>query len=347
MNQQPPFISKFLLSPSFRKWRYLLLVVFFIIVSVNQALAGYMELIPSIGNDIYWIAALTVFVYMVMVFRFSKIGTRFLLSGKYLKFVVCIVFYAILFITVSNVVFCLYIPDYSIFLRAIMVDNISSFGVYVLCISGVAIPLFLRNWIVAEQQIKELELKKASSQVEQFKEQINPPSFFKVLTKSRSIVKTEPDKASAMLMRLSQLLRYQLYDCNRQEVLLTAEISFLKNFLELEKLHSPEFDYRLEMEGKVNGIFILPSVLLPFVQSGVNVFHSKGGLCFLDIRLINTPQEIDITLMISGGNKRVLLQKELLKVRERLNMLYKDQYQLVVGRRTDTGNTEVTLTLKK
>lgn len=341
------FIYKFLITPQLRVWRYLTLIVFFTVISLNQAFVGYMELIPQIGNDIYLIVAITVLVYLVSVFNFSRIASKYLLSGKYLWFLACIIVCAILFVGVSNTVYYLYMPDYDLFSEFVVVDNLSAFSVYLLCISGVVIPIFLKKWVISNQHLNQLKIKQESSQVEQFKEQINPPSFFKILGKSRDFVKTEPDRASAMLMKLGQLLRYQLYDCNREQVLLSAEISFLRNFLELEKLCSSKFDYSIEIEDNINGIFVYPSVILPYVQSVINTLDSERASHSINIQLSKTEEVICIVLATSDISNNISLQKELTKVRERLETLYKDCYKLTLVGSSSSEVTEISLQLKK
>ncbi|MFV0332413.1 MAG: hypothetical protein ACK5M3_12010 [Dysgonomonas sp.] len=200
MDEQP-LMYKFLLAPQFRIWRYLALVVFFTIVSLNQALAGYKDIIPLMGNNIYWIVAGTIFFYLVTVFIIKKIVLKHLLSGKYLLFVFYIILCATLFTAASNIIYNSYITDYNFFSKITIIDNLSAFTIYVLAILGVVIPAFLRNWMISNQHLNQLKIKQASSQIEQFKEQINPPSFFKILRRSKDFVKTEPDKASAMLIK--------------------------------------------------------------------------------------------------------------------------------------------------
>lgn len=329
MDQQS-FIYRFLLAPQLRIWRYVTLIIFFTIVTLNQALVGYNDFMPLMGNNLYWILAITILVYVVTVYLISKLVFKYLLSGKYIQFVSYIIACALLFIAIPNLVFYLYIGDYDFFSASTLIDNLSEFIIYVLCISGVIIPVFLKHWMLSNQHLNQLKVRQATSQIEQFKEQINPPSFFKILNSSKVFVKTEPNKASAMLMKLSQLLRYQLYDCNREQVLLTAEISFLKNFLELEKLHSSDLNYTIFTEGDIIGIFVSPSVLLPYVQSVINTFKGGGESYVLDISLTNVGEAIFVTLGVSGTCDEILLQRELLKVRERLNTLYQNRYELII-----------------
>ena len=87
------------------------------------------------------------------------------------------------------------------------------------------------------------------SEVEQLKEQVSPELLFKTLHHSGELTLSEPEKASKMLMKLSQLLRYQLYDCSRTKVLLSSEINFLNNYLTLEQNSQAQFNYELLADG--------------------------------------------------------------------------------------------------
>lgn len=346
MNQQS-FICHFLLAPQFRIWRYLALVFFFVIVSLNQAFVGYKDIIPLIGNKVYWIVAGTTAVYIVSVYLVLKIIERCLTSSKYMLFVCSILLLAAFYTAIASSVLVLYEEEYVFFSESAIIDNLSAFVVYILCISGVIIPVFLRNWILSNQQLSELKVKQQLSQVEQLKAQINPASFFKILNKSGTLVKPEPDKASVMLMRLSQLLRYQLYDCNRAAVFLSSEISFLHNFLELEKLYSSTFNYTISTNGNINGLSIPPSILLPYIQGVINALDREEDCREMDILVHHSQATICVSLTAWGVASGTLLQKELLTVRERLNTLYKNHYELNVTRGKPTGETEVTLLLHK
>ena len=73
--------------------------------------------------------------------------------------------------------------------------------------------LLLKEWMIENQRVSQME--NVLSEVEQLKEQVSPELLFKTLHHSGELTLTKPEKASKMLMKLSQLLRYQLYDCSR------------------------------------------------------------------------------------------------------------------------------------
>lgn len=87
--------------------------------------------------------------------------------------------------------------------------------------------------------------------------------------------KSEPEKAADMVLRLSQLLRYQLYDGARDKVLLNSEITFLNNYLALEKFYSDSFDYRIVSETELTGVLIPPLLLVAIIQYALKEPGSK------------------------------------------------------------------------
>ena len=87
-------------------------------------------------------------------------------------------------------------------------------------------------------------------------------------------------------MKLSQILRYQLYDCNRGKVLLNTEIKFLTNYLELEQLVSGKFDFRMNASGEIGRTFVFPLLFIPFIQYTVNKSkHRRKHPASIDIHL--------------------------------------------------------------
>ena len=119
------------------------------------------------------------------------------------------------------------------------------------------------------QLINELERSKTLTELEQLKNQINPHFLFNMLNNANVLTKKDPEKASQVLMKLSDLLRYQLYDSSRDKVLLTSDIHFLEDFLNLEKVRRDNFDYMISKEGNLSGVFIPPLLFISFVENAV------------------------------------------------------------------------------
>ena len=201
------------------------------------------------------------------------------------------------------------------------------FFFYAVMIGG-TMTLLLKEWMIENQRVSQMEKAHVLSEVEQLKEQVSPELLFKTLHHSGELTLTEPEKASKMLMKLSQLLRYQLYDCSRQKVLLSSEIAFLTNYLTLEQSSLPQFRYQFTSEGEVNRELVPPLLFIPFVQYIVELTHEQqiSIPVSLDIHLKAEKGTIVFTCMCPQLNLSV--NRGLERIRQRLDLLYGDRYGL-------------------
>ena len=216
----------------------------------------------------------------------------------------------------------------SYFSVPMLMDYISSFMLSTLCMIGGTMTLLLKEWMIENQRVSQMEKAHVLSEVEQLKEQVSPELLFKTLHHSGELTLTEPEKASKMLMKLSQLLRYQLYDCSRQKVLLSSEIAFLTNYLTLEQSSLPQFRYQFTSEGEVNRMLVPPLLFIPFVQHIMELTHEQqiSIPVSLDIHLKAEKGTIVFTCMCPQLNLSV--NRGLERIRQRLDLLYGDRYGL-------------------
>ncbi|WP_343306979.1 histidine kinase [Chitinophaga niabensis] len=143
-----------------------------------------------------------------------------------------------------------------------------SFFTVLLLAASSSVKLFQKG-MMDRQLIYELERSKTYAELEQLKNQINPHFLFNMLNNANVLTKKDPEKASQVLMKLSDLLRYQLYDSARDKVLLTSDIRFLEDFLNLEKIRRDSFEFLISKEGDLSGVQIPPLLFISFVENAV------------------------------------------------------------------------------
>ncbi len=90
--------------------------------------------------------------------------------------------------------------------------------------------------LLLERKAEHLEKEKTHVQYESLKQQLNPHFLFNSLTSLRSLIKTDAKTATGFLDGLSMVYRYILKSGNQELVMLQAEIDFVKNFTELQKI---------------------------------------------------------------------------------------------------------------
>ena len=134
-------------------------------------------------------------------------------------------------------------------------------------------------------------------------------------------------------MKLSQLLRYQLYDCSRTKVLLSSEITFLNNYLTLEQNSHPQFNYELLADGEVNRTLVPPLLFIPFVQHIVKSINERRISTPVSLKIHLKVEENTIIFTCLCQQVNLLEDKGLERIRQRLNLLYGNRYRLFLGRK--------------
>jgi two-component system, LytTR family, sensor kinase len=111
---------------------------------------------------------------------------------------------------------------------------------------------FFVGWIKTQKQKDELEKQKQHAELALLRSQINPHFLFNTLNNLYSLVYRKSDEAPGALMKLSDILRYMLYDSNEEKVLLEKEITYIRSFIELQQLRlkTPNF-IKLDVRGNV------------------------------------------------------------------------------------------------
>lgn len=216
-------------------------------------------------------------------------------------------------------------------------DNINflslTFVVIVLSIASASVKLF-QQWIKNVQLINELEKSKITSELEQLKNQINPHFLFNMLNNANVLTKKDPEKASQVLMKLSDLLRYQLYDSARDKVLLTSDIHFLEDFLNLEKVRRDNFDFVISKEGNLSGIQIPPLLFISFVENAVKHNNDSSKSSYINIYFKVFNDELFFKCENSKPEKKAVNSESgglgLANIKRRLELLFPDSHDLKI-----------------
>jgi len=334
------WMLQFFISEKFRFHRHLLLIAFSIVV-LYYSPPDYVQPFETY-NRIVIFFQIILLVYSNMYFFVPK----FLLKKKYLNYSLSVLAGIILAYIIHQIASYYFKPD----LLPYQDDDINfftySFMIMVLIVASAAIKLF-QQWISDAQLIHDLELAKAGAELEQLKNQINPHFLFNMLNNANVLIEDDPKKASQVLVKLSDLLRYQLYDSSRDKVLLTSEIHFLEDFLNLEKVRRDNFNFLISKEGELSGVQVPPLLFISFVENAVkhNNDSAKSSYVnlFFDIRrtelffkCINSKPAVK-AISKPGGLGMVNIQR-------RLELLFPSTHDLKIEDNSETYC--VTLTLK-
>lgn len=329
-------LYRFLVSPELRWARYLVLIMVLATISFNQVFIIFLDYRDILGGWIYTFTFLYLLTYIGVIYlNLFWLFPKFLLKRRYLSYISLLSVAMMLALAIqmaTEYVSYSCWPEFyeraSYFSIPIVMDYISSFMLSTLCMIGGTMTVLLKEWMIDHQRVSQMEKVHVLSEVEQLKEQVSPELLFKTLHHSGELTLSEPEKASKMLMKLSQLLRYQLYDCSRTKVLLSSEINFLNNYLTLEQNSQAQFNYELLADGEVNRTLVPPLLFIPFVQYIVKSINEQRT---------SIPVSLKIHLKVEGNTiiftclclqVNLLEDKGLERIRQRLNLLYGNRYRL-------------------
>ncbi|WP_312824345.1 histidine kinase [Epilithonimonas sp.] len=195
----------------------------------------------------------------------------------------------------------------------------------------------LQKWIKDNQKITELSNLTLNMELKELRNQINPHFLFNMMNNVKALIRTDPEKATIVIIKLSEFLRYQLYENNEEKTLLTSEIEFLSNFINLEKIRRENFNVDIKTETYkklLNMTFIPPNLFTTFVENAVK--HSveiNGGMSYVNINIEIKNQHLHFSC-INSRNPNYSLSNEkcgglgLANIKRRLELLYQDQFDL-------------------
>src|SRR5580765_8323408 len=141
-------------------------------------------------------------------------------------------------------------------------DNI--IPLFLLTSTGAALKLVF-DYIQTQRRLAAISQEKAETELKFLKSQINPHFLFNSLNSIYFLIDKQNTEARQTLLQFSDLLRYQLYECNAESITIEKEIAYLKDYVRLQRLRK-DGNYVIDMElDGINGFEIAPLLLMPFV----------------------------------------------------------------------------------
>jgi two-component system LytT family sensor kinase len=156
---------------------------------------------------------------------------------------------------------------------------------------------FLKKSFDDEDVIEALEKDNAAFKLKYLRSQLNPHFLFNTLNSIYSLSLQSSDKTPEVVIKLADLMRYMIYDCNEENVPLNKEIEFIRNYIEIEKIRH-KADVRFSVEGETDGIMIEPLLFISFIENGFkHAFDNSYNNAFIYITLKVEIQQIILTVI--------------------------------------------------
>ncbi len=220
-------------------------------------------------EELMFLPVKIIFTYFVLYFLLQ----RYLLSGKYTSF------FFTLFVSsfVAGIAqrYVAFNFDYPLYYPEALSDDFFYWpkiikmlvSIYPVTFFAVAIKL-LKYWYANQQAQQSLTKEKLQAELNFLKTQIHPHFLFNTLNNLYALTLKKSDHAPEMVLKLSELINYMLYECQEEVVMLNKEIKFIRNYVDIEKIrYGSKLNVDIIVGGEVQELKIAPLIILPFVEN--------------------------------------------------------------------------------
>ena len=198
------------------------------------------------------------------------------------------------------------------------------------------------------KRLEQLEKENLEQQLEYLKYQINPHFFMNTLNNIHALVDIDAEKAKSTILELSKMMRFVLYEGDKKGVPLTREFGFIRNYITLMRLrYTDKVQISIDLPSQTPDLMIPPLMLITFIE---NAF--KHGVSYQHASFIEVKAEVQgDTLYFSCRNSKAEKSNEekggvgLANVKQRLKLLYDNDYSLKIQDDSDVYSVQLTIPL--
>lgn len=209
------------------------------------------------------------------------------------------------------------------------------------------------QWYSDDKKRKESENQKLIAELSFLKSQINPHFFFNTLNSIYSLAIRKSEKTPEALIKLSELMRFLIYDSEKEFVPLKRELDYIKNYVELQKLRLMDnvtVDYRIE--GNYHDKELEPMLLLPFIENAFKHGIDSIKKCYIGITVKITDSFLTLTVENPVVRNVKSSSREqggigLVNSQKRLELLYGSNHQLIIFQNDEFYKVELQLIFKQ
>ena len=221
---------------------------------------------------------------------------------------------------------------------------------FIASISGLA-ALILKGFITWVKEIKlkeELKQKNHETEMALVKAQLDPHFLFNTLNNIDVLILKDGGEASSYLNKLSDILRFMLYETKTDTILLKKEIEYIEKYIELQKIRTANSNYvSFQINGTMGNRTVAPMVFIPFIENAFKHSTNKKIDNTISIEIYINKENIIFLCENKFDPTRILKQKsdglgnEL--IQKRLNLIYPEKHTLELDNRINLYSVKLTI----
>jgi len=221
--------------------------------------------------------------------------------------------------------------------------------VYGMCCAVITSMMYVtQKWAEQQEQVKNSHINQLQTELKYLRLQINPHFLFNGLNTVYGSIDMANSQARNMLVQFSDLLRYNLYEADVDFIALEKEIKYLRNYVDLQKARSNDnLEVTLDINYQDVSVKVAPLIFMAFVENAFKyVSRDDNAINHIRISMDQKPGKINFvcenTYDESESSEGGI---GLMNARRRLELLYKDRYQLDIKDENNIYRAQLTLTL--
>jgi len=211
----------------------------------------------------------------------------------------------------------------------------------------IPIPVFAALWAYEQWRwLKTLKADKAKAELALLKNQINPHFFFNTLNNLYGLVVEKSEKAPEVVLKLSDMMRYTIYEGKEDLVLVKDEITYLENYIELHKIRYQKKVEILFTHEVQKGLKVAPLLFINLLENAFK--HGVAEMrenAFIHLSMQSQGKQLFFTIensfegMVSNQNKGIGLEN----LKKRLDYLYPNRHELIVEEKESIFKVQLNL----
>lgn len=206
------------------------------------------------------------------------------------------------------------------------------------------------RWFKQLSEIKQIENDRLQFELSLLKNQINPHFFFNTLNNLYALSLEKSDDTPELILKLSEMMRYTIYDCKAPKVSIAGEVAYLENFIALQKMrHFERGIITFKKEIIDPSIQVAPMILIVFLENAFkHGFDLMEKGAFINLRLKTTAEMIHLYIENNFDNSENENQIGigLENVKRRLSLIYPEAHELKIVANKQLFSVDLKLYLK-
>src|SRR6476620_8407215 len=206
-----------------------------------------------------------------------------------------------------------------------------------------------KDWFIQREHLQKIKIENLNTEINYLKAQINPHFLFNSLNTLYVQIDQTNREARRTLEKISEMLRYQLYECNNETISMEKELEYIGNYIEIQKLrreNNCEINYFYDE--KIKSSRVAPLLLIPFVENAfkhLSNFNDRANIVRVNVKKENGNMLCTVYNTSSNSINKNYEGIGLKNVKRRLELLYPDKHQLQIDQQDHSFEVKLSITL--